>query len=113
MDRNVSRRRSDRAQLSLVLDAGLVAAVRARAKSQGVTLVSLVERCLEVGLDGEFGVVAGGASRSSVEGVGVRQVGGRDSESASVESAGGGVDWDALMLAGRMSRVSDPIEDIA
>ena len=121
MDRNVSRRRPDRAQLSLVLDAGLVAAVRARARCEGVSIVSLVERALEVSVDGY--VVSGPGDRGGVAsgGGGVGEVDQRGGVSSAVAASVGRVDWDVLLAQGRAGRVSvtavpvvvDPIEEIA
>ncbi len=121
MDSNVTRSRADRAQLSVLADAGLVAAVRARAKADGVTLVSLVERALEVMLDGYVAVGSGGGVGSASGGGAGGQVVGRGGVSAAVGSASGGVDWDAILAAGRGERVVlvpdvvdvDPIEEIA
>jgi hypothetical protein len=100
--------------LSVVLDVVLVDAVRAAARGRGMSVTGFVEAALEVAVNGEFDAVAGGASGVAVAGVGVRSVGGRGGESDSVDSAVGGVDWDALLAAGRLAKVQrDPIEDIA
>lgn len=119
MDSNVTRARADRAQLSVLLDAGLVAILRSAARERGMSIAGFVECALEVALDGYVDFGAGGSEGSSVEGVGVRQDGGRDRVYGVVSSSGGrGVtpDWDAIFAAGREAKVSfrrDPIEEIA
>ena len=116
----MSRRRADRAQLSVLLDAGLVVEVRAAARSRGMTVAAFVERALEVGLRDVAFVGSGGGGRVAVEGGDERVVGGRGRVDDSVDSAGGGglvPDWDAILAAGRANRVlvgvRDPIEEIA
>ncbi len=119
----MTRSRADRAQLSVLLDAGLVSAVRARAAAEGVSLVSLVERALEVSVDGY--VVSGPGDRGGVAsgGGGVGEVDQRGGVSSAVAASVGRVDWDAVLARGRAERVPvlasqsrvelDPIEDIA
>ena len=126
MDSNSTRSRADRAQLSVLLDAGLVAILRLAARERGMSIVAFVEGALEVALDGYVDVGAGGSVGSSEESVGVRAERGRDSVYGSVSPVDGrGVipDWDAFFAAGRASKVSsvapvaerviDPIEEIA
>lgn len=126
MDSNVSRRRADRAQLSVLLDTSLVACVRSAARLRGMSIVAFVEGALEVALDGYVDVGAGGSVGSSEESVGVRAERGRDRVYGVVSDASGrGVtpDWDAIFAAGREAkaavvapvaeRVIDPIEEIA
>lgn len=126
MDSNVSRRRADRAQLSVLLDTSLVACVRSAARLRGVSIAAFVEGALEVALDGYVDVGAGGSVGSSAESVGVRAERGRDRVYGVVSDASGrGVtpDWDAIFAAGREAKVAvvapvaerviDPIEEIA
>lgn len=126
VDSNVSRRRADRAQLSVLLDTGLVANVRGAARGRGVSIAAFVEDALEVALHGYVDVRSVGSVGSSTEGVGVRAERGRDSVYGVVSpDSGRGVtpDWDAVFAAGRaakvpvvvepVARVIDPIEEIA
>jgi hypothetical protein len=126
VDSNSTRSRADRAQLSVLLDAGLVAILRLAARERGMSIVAFVEGALEVALDGYVDVGAGGSVGSSEESVGVRAERGRDRVYGSVSAVDGrGVipDWDAFFAAGRASKVSsvapvaerviDPIEEIA
>jgi hypothetical protein len=126
VDSNVSRSRADRAQLSVLLDAGLVVSVRSAARLRGMSIVAFVEGALEVALDGYVDVGAGGSVGSSEESVGVRPVDGRDCfDGVVAANVRGGVapDWDAIFAAGREAKVSvpvsqvtrvvDPIEEIA
>jgi hypothetical protein len=116
VDSNVSRRRSDRKQLTVLVDAGLAAAVRAAAVRRGMTLTALVEGALEVCVD-DFGVgSAGGGGVGEESGV-VRQDGGGGGGVGVVSGVGGGVNWELLLAQGREERVvrveRDPIEEIA
>ena len=121
VDSNVTRSRADRAQLSVLLDAGLVDAVRVLAKGRGVSIVSLVEKGLEVVVDGYSGVGPGGGARFEGEGGVGGEVGGRDRVDGPVEPAAQRVDWDSLLQRGREAKVlvaastmaRDPIEEIA
>ena len=126
MDSNVTRSRGDRSQLSVLLDAGLVACVRSAARLRGMSIVAFVEDALEVALDGYVSVGTGGSVGVAEEGVGVRAERGRDGFSGAVEPVvGRGVtpDWDSIFAAGREAKVSvaalvvdrviDPIEEIA
>lgn len=126
VDSNVSRRRADRAQLSVLLDTSLVACVRSAARLRGVSIAAFVEGALEVALDGYVDVGAGGSVGFAEEGVGVRPERGRDRVYGVVSDASGrGVtpDWDAIFAAGREAKVAvaapvaerviDPIEEIA
>lgn len=120
VDSNVTRSRADRAQLSVLLDAGLVDAVRRAAKGQGLSIAGFVERALEVMVDGDTGVGSGGGARASQGGAGAGQDGGRDRVNGPVEPSAGGIDWDALLQRGREAKVQpvpnmmlDPIEEIA
>ena len=126
MDSNSSRARADRAQLSVLLDAGLVANLRSAARGRGMSIVAFVEGALEVALDGYVDVGAGGSVGFAEESVGVRPERGRDRVYGVVSDASGrGVtpDWDAIFAAGREAkagvaapvaeRVIDPIEEIA
>lgn len=119
VDSNVSRARADRAQLSVLLDASLVALVRSAARERGMSIVAFVEFALEVALHGYVNVGAGGSVGSSVEGVGVRAERGGDRVYGSVSAVdrrGVIPDWDAFLAAGREAKVSfrrDPIEEIA
>jgi hypothetical protein len=89
-----------------------------------MSIVAFVESALEVALDGYIDAGTGSAVGVAEEGVGVRQVGGRDCVSGVVNSVVGGrviPDWDAIFAAGRSGKVSvsvpvverDPIEEIA
>ena len=126
MDSNSSRARDDRSQLSVLLDASLVALVRSAARERGVSIVAFVECALEVALHGYVDVGAGGSVGSSEESVGVRAKRGGDSVYGSVSAVdrrGVIPDWDAFLAVGRASKVSsvapvaewvvDPIEEIA
>ena len=124
MDSNSTRSRGDRAQLSVLLDASLVASVRSAARARGMSIVAFVESAMEVALDGYIDAGAGSAVGVAEESVGVRAVGGRDRFSGVVEPVAGGrviPDWDAIFVAGRAGKVSvpvvvverDPIEEIA
>lgn len=126
VDSNASRARVDRAQLSVLLDAGLVAMVRSAARGRGMSIVAFVEGALEVALDGYVDVGAGSSVGVAAEGVGVGAERGRDRVYGVVSDvAGRGVspDWDAIFAAGREAKVSvavpvaerviDPIEEIA
>lgn len=120
MDSNSTRSRSDRLQLSVLLDAGLVVGVRSAARQRGVTIASLVERALEVELDGYVGVGAGGGGGAAVQGGGVGGVGGRDRVDDLVSPDSGRrvtPDWESLLAVGRREKLvaagRDPIEEIA
>ena len=126
MDSNVTRSRGDRAQLSVLLDTGLVASVRSAARLRGMSIVAFVEDALEVALNGYVDAGARGSVGVAEEGVGVRAERGRDRFSGVVQpSVGGRVipDWDSIFATGRASkifagapvvdRVIDPIEEIA
>ena len=124
MDSNSTRSRGDRAQLSVLLDASLVASVRSAARVRGMSIVAFVESALEVALDGYFDAGTGSAVSVAEESGGVRTERGRDSVSGVVNSVIGGrviPDWDAIFDAGRAGKVRvpvsvverDPIEEIA
>ena len=119
MDSNSTRNRADRAQLSVLLDAGLVAILRLAARERGMSIVAFVEGALEVALDGYVDVGAGGSVGSSEESVGVRAERGRDRVYGSVSAVdrrGVIPDWDSIFAAGREAKASfrrDPIEEIA
>lgn len=107
MDSNSTRGRSDRLQLSVLLDASLVVNVRSAARSRGMTIAAFVERALEVELDGYVESGAGGVERSSGESLGVRPDGGRVGESDLVspdDRRGVTPDWGALLAAGRAAK---------
>ena len=112
MDSNATRQRADRAQLSVLLDASLVVSLRSAARSRGMTIAALVERALEVELDGYVVSGAGGSAGVGVEGVGVREVGGRGGVNGLVSPVDKRIDWDAILDQGRVV-VRDPIEEIA
>jgi len=113
--------------LSVLLDAGLVVNLRSAARQRGVTLASLVERALEVELDGYVDVGAGGGGGVAAQGSVERNVGGRDRVDGSVSPDSGrrvAPDWDAILAEGRgarvltpdrdtVSQVPDPLEEIA
>lgn len=120
VDSNVTRSRADRAQLSVLLDAGLVSAVRVAAKGQNMSIAGFVERALEVMVDGDIGVGSGCGACSSPGGAGAGQERGRDRVDDPVEPSAGGIDWDALLQRGREAKIQpvptmrvDPIEEIA
>ena len=119
MDSNVSRARADRAQLSVLLDAGLVAILRSAARERGMSIAGFVECALEVALDGYVDVGAGGSVGVAEEGVGVRAERGRDrlyGSVSAVDRRGVIPDWDSIFAAGREAKASfrrDPIEEIA
>ena len=56
VDSNVTRRRGDRGQLSVVLDRGLLEEVRRVAGLRGLSLVGFVELALEVAVRDDVGV---------------------------------------------------------
>ena len=99
--------RPDRLQLSVLLDASLVASVRSAARVRGMTIAAFVERALEVELDGYVDVGAGGAAGVGVEGAGVRPDGGRDRVDGPVSPDSGRLtpDWGDILAAGRDARV--------
>jgi hypothetical protein len=115
----VSRRRSDRKQITVLVDAGLAAAVRDVAVARGMTLTALVEGALEVCVDDYRGVGSDGGGGVAAEGGVVRADGGGGGGTGVVSGAGGGVNWDAVLLTGKRERVPvaartpDPIEEIA
>lgn len=122
-DSNRTRRRPDRAQLSVVLDSGLVLAVRACAGRRGVSVASLVESALEVMLDDGAESGSRGRGGAAEEGGGVGRVGGRDRVTDPVSHHAGGVDWAGVLAAGRAAKTRtvsdsqsdspDPLEEIA
>ena len=112
MDSNSTRTRADRAQLSVLLDAGLVVLVRSAARARGMTIAAFVERALEVGLDGYVDVGPGGGGGVAVQGGDVGQFGGRGGVDGVVSvDSGRGLkpDWVAILAAGREERV--PVRD--
>jgi len=115
----VARRRSDRKQITVLVDAGLAAAVRDVALARGMTLTALVEGALEVCVDDYRGVGSDGGGGVAAEGGVVRADGGGGGGTGVVSGAGGGVNWDAVLLTGKRERVPvpdrtpDPIEEIA
>ena len=127
MDSNSTRSRSDRLQLSVLLDASLVVALRSAARQRGVTLASLVERALEVELDGYVDVGPGGGGGAAAQSGDERSDRGRDRVDGSVspdDRRRVAPDWDAILAAGRQGKVLvpdrdtvsqalDPLEEIA
>lgn len=126
VDSNATRKRPDRLQLSVLLDASLVVSLRSAARNRGMTIAALVEKALEVELDGYVDAGPGGSTGIAGEGAGVREVGGRDRVDGPVSPADKrvGPDWEAILAAGRsarvpvmaaavVDRVRDPIEEIA
>ena len=127
MDSNTTRQRPDRAQLSVLLDASLVVNVRSAARARGMTIAALVEKALEVELDGYVDAGAGSSGGFGAEGSGVREVGGRDRVDGPVSPdvrRSVAPDWEAILAAGREARVlvpsrdtvsqePDPLEEIA
>jgi hypothetical protein len=97
VDSNVTRSRGDRAQLSVLLDKGLLDVVRVVARGRGMTVVAFVERALEVSVDGYVGVGSDGGVGVAVGGGAVGQVGERGGGGYPVVTAGG----------------VDPLEEIA
>ena len=111
----------------MLLDAGLVVSLRSAARRRGVTITSLVEKALEVELDGDVDTGPGGAVGAASGGAGAGEVGGRDRVDGPVSPDSGQrvvPDWDAILAAGRGARVlvpsrdtvsqsRDPIEEIA
>ena len=95
----------------MLLDASLVVSLRSAARSRGMTIAALVERALEVELDGYVDAGAGGAAGVGVEGAGVRPDGGRDRVDGPVSPDAGRLtpDWGAILAAGREARV--PVRD--
>ena len=98
VDSNATRQRADRAQLSVLLDASLVVSVRSAARSRGMTIAALVEKALEVELDGYVVSRSGGGAGVAADGGFVGADGGRGSVS-------GPVSLDARRV--------DPLEEIA
>lgn len=114
MDSNVTRRRADRGQLSVLVDAVLLGEVRAAAVARGMSLSGFVERALEVMVD-DSGIGPRGAGGVGASGADAGLLGGRFGVNGVVQSDAGRaeVDWDALLVKGRESRFRDPIEEIA
>ena len=110
----MTRARADRGQLCVVLEAALLAQVRASAVARGMSLSGFVERALEVMVD-DSGIGPGGASSVGASGADAGLLGGRFGVDGVVQSDVGRaeVDWDALLVKGRESRFRDPIEEIA
>ena len=127
MDSNVTRSRRDRLQLSVLLDASLVVTLRSAARWRGMTIAALVEKALEVELDGYVDAGTGGGGGVAAQGSTVGSNGGRVGEHGPVSPDSGrrvAPDWDALLAAGRSAKLSvgcdtvshfqrDPIEEIA
>lgn len=128
VDSNSTRGRSDRLQLSVLLDASTVVSVRSAARARGMTIAALVERALEVELDGYVGVGPGGGARFADAGDGSGQAGGRDRVDDPVVPAVGRrvADWDSILTRGAAAKPApspdsealvrvgrDPIEEIA
>ena len=108
----------------MLLDASLVVSLRSAARRRGMTIAALVERALEVELDGYVDASAGGGGGAAAQGSTVGGVGGRVGERGPVSPDSGrrvAPDWDALLAAGRAHKtpaysgvvVRDPIEEIA
>lgn len=117
----MSRRRSDRKQITALVDAGLAAAVREIAIVRGMTLTALIEGALEVCVDDYRGVGSAGGGGVVEEGRRVGQVGVGGGGSGVVADSRGRVNWDQILAQGGKTvyrdsadpyRV-DPIEDIA
>lgn len=108
VDSNVTRSRADRAQLSVLLDAGLVSAVRVAAKGQNMSIAGFVERALEVMVDGDIGVGSGCGACSSPGGAGAGQERGRDRVDDPVESSSQRVDWDRVLAEGISRKAAAP-----
>lgn len=114
MDSNVTRRRADRGQLSVLVDACLLGEVRVAAAARGWSLSGFVERALEVMVD-DSGIGPRGSGGVGASGADAGLLGGRVGVDGVVKSDVGRpeVDWDALLVKGRESRFRDPIEEIA
>jgi hypothetical protein len=108
----------------VLLDASLVVSLRSAARQRGMTIAALVERALEVELDGYVDASAGGGGGAAAQGGVVGGDGGRVSERGPVSPDSGrrvAPDWDALLAAGKTTRmmvtagaaVRDPLEEIA
>jgi hypothetical protein len=95
----------------VLLDASLVVSLRSAARVRGMTIAALVERALEVELDGYVDAGPGSAGSVAGEGAGVREVGGRDRVDGPVSPDAGRLapDWGAILAAGRDARV--PVRD--
>ena len=106
VDSNATRKRPDRLQLSVLLDASLVVSLRSAARNRGMTIAALVEKALEVELDGYVDAGPGGSTGIAGEGAGVREVGGRDRVDGPVSPADKrvGPDWEAILSAGREAK---------
>lgn len=104
----MSRRRSDRKQLTVLVDAGLAAAVRDVAVSRGMTLTALVEGALEVCVDGYVGVGPDGGGGVGAEGGRDGEVGGGGGGTGVVAASGGGVNWDRILAEGVSRRAAAP-----
>lgn len=121
MDSNVTRRRSDRAQLSVLLDRDLLEVVRQSARSRGVTISCLVERALEVECDVECGGGAGGGGGVAVSGGDSGHFAGPTGVDDFVVGAVGSgeltrgaavPDWGAILEAGRVSKQREVVRDV-
>jgi len=115
VDSNSTRRRSDRLQLSVLLDAGLVVSLRSAARQRGVSIAALVEKALEVELDGYVDAGAGGGGGAADESGGVGSVAGRVGEHGPVSPDSGRrvtADWDAILAAGRKPVVRDTVSQV-
>ena len=111
-----TRDRADRRQVNVILDAGLVTEAKRLAVDRGVSFTQLVAEALEVTVYGHVGVGSDGGVVSAASGDGVGQEHGRDRERGVVSDAvGRGVDWDAVLAAGRRAKRPevDPLVEIA
>ena len=120
MDSNATRSRADRAQLSVLLDSGLVATLRSAARQRGMTIAALVEKALEVELDGYVEPGPGSGDSPATQSSVVRSNGGRLSEHGPISpDSRRRVDWDAILSAAQVKNqitqvlVKDPLEEIA
>jgi len=111
VDSNVTRRRADKGQLSVLLDVGLLDVVRRTARERGVTLSGLVEQALEVECHAGTGVGPGGGGGAAVQGGDSGHADGLVGQSPVVrdsfgrgELAAATPDWGSIFAAGREAK---------
>jgi len=120
VDSNATRSRPDRSQLSVLLDSGLVATLRSAARQRGMTIAALVEKALEVELDGYVEPSTGSGDSPATQSSTVGSLNGRVSEHGPVSpDSRRRVDWDSILSAAQVKQqitqvlVLDPLEEIA
>lgn len=104
----MSRRRSDRKQITVLVDAGLAAAVRDIAIHRGMTLTALIEGALEVCVDGYAAIGPDGGGRFGEASGRDGSDGGGGSGTGVVAASNGGVNWDQILAEGISKRAAAP-----